>query len=51
MSQSETLRRIIDAYLSEVDKRGLPSEAYGKLWFEGYEDTIYEGKIGCYGGV
>ena len=40
MSESEALRRVLDAYLAEVDKRGLPSEPYGKMRFQGYEERV-----------
>ena len=40
VSESETLRRMLDAYLAEVDKRGLPSEPYGKMRFRGYEERV-----------
>jgi hypothetical protein len=31
---------MLDAYLAEVDKRGLPSEPYGKMQFKGYEERV-----------
>ena len=31
---------MIDAYLAEVDKRGLPIEPYGKMQFKGYEARV-----------
>ena len=31
---------MIDAYLAEVDKRGLPNEPYGKMRFQGYEERV-----------
>jgi hypothetical protein len=40
VSESEVLRRMLDAYLAEVDKRGLPSEPYGKMRFQGYEERV-----------
>ncbi|OGX29295.1 MAG: hypothetical protein A3B78_01240 [Omnitrophica WOR_2 bacterium RIFCSPHIGHO2_02_FULL_67_20] len=40
VSESEALRRMVDAYLAEVDKRGLPSEPYGKMKFRGYEERV-----------
>jgi hypothetical protein len=40
VSESETLRRMLDAYLAEVDKGGLPSEPYGKMRFRGYEQRV-----------
>ena len=40
VTESEALRRMIDAYLAEVDKRGLPSEPYGKMRFKGYEERV-----------
>ncbi len=40
VSESEALRRMLDAYLVEVDKRGLPSEPYGKMRFQGYEERV-----------
>ena len=39
-SESEALRRMLDAYLAEVNKRGLPSEPYGKMRFLGYEERV-----------
>ena len=40
VSESEALRRMVDAYLAEADKRGLPSELYGKMRFLGYEERV-----------
>ncbi len=40
VTESEALRRMIDAYLAEVNKRGLPSEPYGKMRFLGYEERV-----------
>ena len=40
VSESEALRRILDAYLVEIEKRGLPSEPYGKMRFRGYEERV-----------
>jgi predicted DNA-binding protein len=40
VTESEALRRMIDAYLVEVDKRGLPSEPYGKMRFKGYKERV-----------
>ena len=40
VGESETLRRMLDAYLAEVDKRGLPAEPYGKMRFLGYEERV-----------
>ena len=31
---------MLDAYLAEVDKRGLPSEPYRKMRFLGYEERV-----------
>ena len=31
---------MVDAYLAEVDKRGLPAEPYGKMRFLGYEERV-----------
>lgn len=31
---------MLDTYLAEVDKRGLPSEPYGKMRFQGYEERV-----------
>ena len=31
---------MLDAYLAEVDRRGLPSEPYGKMRFQGYEERV-----------
>ena len=39
-SESDALRRMVDAYLAEVDKRGLPAEPYGKMRFLGYEERV-----------
>ena len=40
VTESEALRRMLDAYLAEVDKRGLPAEPYGKMRFKGYEERV-----------
>ena len=40
VSESEALRGMLAAYLAEVDKRGLPSEPYGKMKFVGYEERV-----------
>ena len=40
MSESDALRRMLDVYLVEVDKRGLPAEPYGKMRFLGYEERV-----------
>ena len=39
-SESEALRKMLDAYLAEIEKRGLPSEPYGKMRFQGYEERV-----------
>lgn len=39
-SESEALRRMLDAYPAEVDRRGLPSEPHGKMRFQGYEERV-----------
>ena len=31
---------MIDAYLDEVEKRGLPAEPYSKMRFQGYEERV-----------
>ena len=40
VTESEALRRMMDAYLAVVDKRGLPTEPYGKMRFQGYEERV-----------
>lgn len=40
VSESEALRRMIDAHLAEVDRRGIPAEPYGKMRFQGYEERV-----------
>jgi hypothetical protein len=40
VTESDALRRMLDASLAEVDKRGLPSEPYGKMRFLGYEQRV-----------
>ena len=40
VTESEALRRMVDAYLAEVDRRGLPAEPYGKMQFRGYEQRV-----------
>ena len=40
VSESEALRRMVDTYLAEVNKRGLLSEPYGKMQFKGYEERV-----------
>jgi len=39
-TESEALRRMLDAYLAEVAKRGLPCEPYSKMRFRGYEQRV-----------
>ena len=39
-SESDVLRGMLDAYLAEVDKKGLPAEPYGKMRFRGYEEQV-----------
>ena len=39
-SESDALRKMLDAYLADVDKRGLPVGPYGKMKFVGYKDKV-----------
>jgi predicted DNA-binding protein len=40
VTESAVLRRMLDAYLVEVDKPGLPAEPYGKRRFRRYEERV-----------